>query len=172
MRVVSADKEQCDWHTKKEFLGRCVLCPVIDLLPHVEVVKGAAVEIERNAADMVEHDVGAKHVGHVGKGPRRLLRDTRNGVKDNLGAENQDKMNGPGTFSVCPVGVEIRQRSLITDLLEGLRRLMVDLEDTARSPPSSSSSSFSSCVSLGHVEIDTAPTRRFVRRVVGDGALK
>lgn len=97
MCVVSADKEQCDWHTKKELLGRRVLCPVINLLPHVEVVKGAAVEIERNTADMVEHDVGAKHVGHIGKGPRRLLRDTGDGVKDNLGAENQDKMNGPGT---------------------------------------------------------------------------
>lgn len=81
-------------------------------------------------------------------------------------------MDGPGTFGICPVGVEIRQRSLITDLLEGLRRLVVDLEDTARSPPSSSSSSFSSCVSLGHVEIDASPARRFVRRVVGDGALK
>jgi hypothetical protein len=46
---------------------------------------------------MVEHDIGAKHVGHIGKGPRRLLRDTGDGIKDNLGAENQDKVNGPGT---------------------------------------------------------------------------
>lgn len=69
MCVVGADKEKGDWDTKKELLGWCVLRPVINLLPHVEVVESATVEIERNTADMVEHDVGTEHVGHVGKGP-------------------------------------------------------------------------------------------------------
>lgn len=79
-------------------------------------------------------------------------------------------MNGPGTFGICPVGVEVRQRSLVADLLESLGRLMVNLEDTARSPPSGSSSP--RCVAFGHVEIDAASARRLVRRVVGDGALE
>jgi hypothetical protein len=69
MCVVSADKEKGDWDTEKELLGWCVLCPVINLLPHVEVVESATVEIEGNTTDMMEHDVGAKHVGHVCKGP-------------------------------------------------------------------------------------------------------
>lgn len=47
---------------------------------------------------------------------------------------------------------------------------MVDLENATRPPPSGSGRSF--CVSLGHVEINAAPARRLVRRVVGDGALE
>jgi hypothetical protein len=74
------------------------------------------------------------------------------------------------TFSICPVGVKVRQGSLVADLFKSLGRLMVNLEDTARSPPSGSSSPC--CVSFGHVEIDAASARRLVRRVVGDGALE
>jgi hypothetical protein len=47
---------------------------------------------------------------------------------------------------------------------------MVDLENTTRPPPSGSGRPF--CVSLGHVEINAAPARRLVRRVVRDGALE
>jgi hypothetical protein len=199
MCIVGADKEKCDRDTKQKLLGGRILRPIVDLLPHVEVIECTTVEVKGNTSDMVEHDIRAKHVGHVGKGPRGLLRDTGNGVEYDLGTENQDKVDGPGTckrriscqrvtlrdrgisagaqrrgakytFSVCPVGIKIRQRSLVTDLLQSLRRLMVDLENTTRPPPSGSGRSF--CVSLGHVEINAAPARRLVRRVVGDGALE
>jgi hypothetical protein len=43
---------------------------------------------------------------------------------------------------------------------------MIDLEDTARSPPSSPG------VSIGHVEIGASVPRGVVARVKGDGALE
>jgi hypothetical protein len=64
-----ANEEQHYGHGKEEFLGRRVLVPVIDLLPHVEVVEGTAVEIKGYAADMVKHEVRSKHVRHVRQRP-------------------------------------------------------------------------------------------------------
>lgn len=72
------------------------------------------------------------------------------------------------TFGVCPVRVEVGKGSLVADLLESLGRLMVDLEDTARSPPPGAGA----CVTLGHVEIYASPSRRFCACVVGNGALE
>lgn len=40
------------------------------------------------------------------------------------------------TFCVDPVGVQVRQSRLVTKLLKRLWRLMIDLKDTTRSPPS------------------------------------
>lgn len=168
MCVMSADEEQGNGDAQKEFFGRRVLGAIVDLLPHIEVVKGAAVEVERNATDVVEHDVGAKHVGHVGQCPRGLLGDARESIVDDFAASDQDNVDSPGTFGVGPVGVEVREGSLVANLLESLGRLMVDLEDAARpSPPSAGRR-----VSVGHVEVDAAPARRFGTRVVGDGALE
>ena len=57
MRVVRAQQEENDGHAEQELLGRCVLGAVVNLLPHVKVVKGAAIELERHTAHVVEHDV-------------------------------------------------------------------------------------------------------------------
>lgn len=65
MGVVSAEKEQHDGDTKKKLLGRRVLSTVVNLLPHVKVVEGSAVEFERDAADVVKHDIRAEHVRDV-----------------------------------------------------------------------------------------------------------
>lgn len=69
----------------------------------------------------------------------------------------------PHTFCVGPVGIQVGQRSLVTNLLEGLRGLVVDLEDAARSPPAATSTP------VRHVEIGASTARRFRARVVGDG---
>jgi len=69
MCVMCAQEEEHDGDTQQELLGGCVLSPIIDLLPHVEVVVGPSVELERHAADVVEHDVRAKHVRNVGQRP-------------------------------------------------------------------------------------------------------
>lgn len=82
------------------------------------------------------------------------------------------------TFGIGPVGIQVRQSCLVTDLLEGLGGLMVDLEDTARPPPAATR------VAISHVEVDTSTTatasasssitvaRRVVARVKGDGTLE
>lgn len=57
VRVVCAKQEQRDRDAKQELFGWCVLGAVVDLLPHVEVVKGATVELEGYASHIMEHDI-------------------------------------------------------------------------------------------------------------------
>lgn len=64
-----AEEKQHYRHAEKELLGWCVLISVVDLLPHVQVVIGASIEFEWHAADIVEHEIGAEHVGDVGQSP-------------------------------------------------------------------------------------------------------
>lgn len=70
------------------------------------------------------------------------------------------------TLCIGPVGVQVGQGGLVADLLEGLGRLMVDLEDAARSPPAAT------VVAVAHcgVEVGASTARRLRARVVGDGA--
>ena len=69
MGVVRAQEEEHDGDTHQELFGRRVLGPIIDLFPHVEVVVGSSVELERHPTDVVEHEVRAKHVRNVGQRP-------------------------------------------------------------------------------------------------------
>lgn len=57
MRVVCTDEEEPNRHSEEPFLRWRVLVTVVNLLPHVEVVIGASVEVEGDAAHPVEHDV-------------------------------------------------------------------------------------------------------------------
>lgn len=57
MRVVCAQEEEDYRNTQEEFLRRSVLIPVIDLLPHVQIVVGSSVEFEGHASDPVKHQV-------------------------------------------------------------------------------------------------------------------
>lgn len=66
MRIVRAEQEQHNGDAEEELLGWRILSPIVDLLPHVQVVVCSAVEFEGHASDVVEHDVGAHHVGNVG----------------------------------------------------------------------------------------------------------
>lgn len=95
MGIVRAEQEQDHGHAEQELLGRRVLVAVVDLLPHVEVVVGARVEVEGNAAHVVEHDVRAQHVRDVRQRPRRLLRHARQGGVYDLQADDQDDVDGP-----------------------------------------------------------------------------
>ncbi|KAJ8105866.1 hypothetical protein OPT61_g9921 [Boeremia exigua] len=83
-------------HEEEELLGGGVLVAVVDLLPHVEVVVGARVEVKGDAADVVEHEVGAGHVGQVDQGPGRLLRHPRDDVEEDLADEDEHKVDCPG----------------------------------------------------------------------------
>lgn len=69
MRIVGAEEEQDYGDAQKELFGRRVLVSIVDLLPHVEVIIGSSVELERYSANPVEHEEGAEHVGNVGECP-------------------------------------------------------------------------------------------------------
>ena len=84
MRVMGADEEQTDGYGEEKFLCRGVLVLVVDLLPHVEVVVGAGVELEGDAAHPVEHEIGAEHVRGVDECPRGFLRDGRHAIVENF----------------------------------------------------------------------------------------
>ena len=90
-----AEEKQHNRHAEQKLLGRGVLCAIVDLLPHIEVVKGPTVELERDAADVVKHDIRAEHVGDVGQRPGRLLRDARDDVVEYFEAGYQDDMDSP-----------------------------------------------------------------------------
>lgn len=91
-----ADQEQTYGHGQQELLGRGVLVLVVDLLPHVEVVVGAGVELEGDAAHVVEHQIGGEHVGDVGEGPAGLLRDRGQDVVEDFEDEDEDDVDEPG----------------------------------------------------------------------------
>lgn len=57
MGIVRAKQKEDDRNTQEKLLGGCVLCAVVNLLPHVQVVERSAVELERNATDIVEHEI-------------------------------------------------------------------------------------------------------------------
>lgn len=69
MGVVGADKEKYDGNTEQELLGWRVLITIVDLLPHIEVVVGTGIELERNAPHPMEHEERAKHIADVGQSP-------------------------------------------------------------------------------------------------------
>jgi hypothetical protein len=95
VRKVCADQKQQYGDAEQKLLGGCVLVPVVNLLPHVEVVKGARVEVKGHAAHVVEHEVRCRHVREVDHGPRRLLRHTWNDVEEDLAQDNEDRVDHP-----------------------------------------------------------------------------
>lgn len=70
----------------------------------------------------------------------------------------------PLTFSVDPVRVSVGKCRAVTELLNSLRGLVVDLEDATRPSPTGR-------VRFRHL-VHTPPTRRIGPRVVGDGPLQ
>lgn len=98
MGIMGAKQEEDDGNAQEEFLRRSILRPMIDLFPHVEVVEGARVEVKGDAAHVVEHDIGAHHVGDVGQGPRHLLRYPRKGIVEDLEADDEDDVDRPRPY--------------------------------------------------------------------------
>lgn len=156
MSVVSAEEEEDDRHAEEEFLRRSILVAIVDLLPHVQVVVRTRIEFEWDTPHPVEHQEGAEHIGDIGQSPRSLLRNTRNNVVEDLEGNDENEMDCPGscfptvsslfpplhaghcsrlTLGVDPVGIEIGEGSLVTGMLDRLRRFLVD-NTTGPSPPS------------------------------------
>lgn len=67
--IVGAEKEEHDGYGEQELLGGGVLVAVVDLLPHVEVIVGTSVELERDAPHPMEHEERAEHIADVGESP-------------------------------------------------------------------------------------------------------
>lgn len=55
--IVRAEEEEYDGDREEELLGGGILGAIVNLLPHVEVIEGSAIEFEWNTSDIVEHDV-------------------------------------------------------------------------------------------------------------------
>lgn len=69
MGVMCTEEEEHDGDTEQELLRGCILIPIVDLLPHVEIIVSTGVEFEWDAPHPVEHDEGTEHIADVGKGP-------------------------------------------------------------------------------------------------------
>lgn len=85
-----AKEEEHNGNTEQEFLGGCILGAVINLLPHIQIIVCSAVELERYASHVVEHNIGAEHVRNVGQSPGCLLGDAGNDVVEDLEANDED----------------------------------------------------------------------------------
>jgi hypothetical protein len=55
MGIVGAEKEKNNRYAEKEFFCRCILGSIIDLLPHVEVIISAGIELERYPSYPMKH---------------------------------------------------------------------------------------------------------------------
>jgi hypothetical protein len=97
MGVVSADQEQYDWHRHQILLCRCVLISIVNLLPHVEIVESTSVEIKRNAANPVKHDIRPSHVRDVGQSPGQFLGDAGPNIEKYLEREDKNWMYEPSS---------------------------------------------------------------------------
>lgn len=56
MRVMGTEEKQEDRHAEQKLLGRGILIPIVDLLPHVEIVIGTSIELKRDAPHPVKHN--------------------------------------------------------------------------------------------------------------------
>lgn len=96
---MGADKEEYDGNTKQELLGWRILITIVDLLPHVEVVIGAGIELERDAPHPMEHEERAKHIADVGQSPWGFLWDTRDDIVEDLESSDADEVDSPRSCS-------------------------------------------------------------------------
>ena len=74
----------------------------------------------------MEHEIGPKHVDDVGESPRYLLRHARNYVEEDLEANDENEVYGPGTYctGLCQFwqpGGEFRKLNLPTFCIDPLR---------------------------------------------------
>lgn len=60
--IVCTEEEQDNRYTEEEFLGWCVLCSIVDLLPHVQIVVSTSIKFERYSTNPMEHEERAEHV--------------------------------------------------------------------------------------------------------------
>lgn len=95
MRIMGAEEEEDDGNAEKELLGGGVLSAIVDLLPHVQVVERAAIKLERDSSNVVEHDVRSEHVRNVGQRPRRLLRNARDDIVEDFEEGDENDVDGP-----------------------------------------------------------------------------
>lgn len=68
------------------------------------------------------------------------------------------------TFGVDPVGVQVRQGCLVTELFKGFRRLLIDLKDATRPP--------STATFIRHCAVGTLATRCVGPGLVRDGLME
>ncbi len=65
MGIVRAEEEQANRNAEEELFARGVLIPVVNLLPHIQIVISTRVEFKRDTPYVMEHEIGAEHVGNI-----------------------------------------------------------------------------------------------------------
>lgn len=70
---------------------------IVHLFPHVEVVVGSSVELERYPPYPVEHQVGPEHVRDVSESPRRVALNARDDAEEYLEGNNEHYMDCPSS---------------------------------------------------------------------------
>jgi hypothetical protein len=97
MGIVCAEEEQANRNAEEELFARGVLISVVNLLPHIQIVISTRVEFKRHPPYVMEHEIGAEHVGNIRKGPRCFLRDSGDNVEEDFERDDEDNMDSPCT---------------------------------------------------------------------------
>ena len=97
MGIVRAHKEETYGHTQEVFLGWSELLAVVHLLPHVKIVVGSRIELERDASNPMEHQVGPEHVREVGEKPGGVTLDAGDDAVENLESDDENNVDHPGS---------------------------------------------------------------------------
>lgn len=56
MRIMGTEEKQENRHAEQKLLGRGILIPIVDLLPHVEIVIGTSIELKRDTPHPMKHN--------------------------------------------------------------------------------------------------------------------
>lgn len=104
------------------------------------------------------HLLAREQVSHVFRSLHRRLISSRR-------ADPRQPRPFRRTFCIHPVRIAIGQSGAVAELLDRLRRFVVDLEERTGPPPTG-------LVLLFRHFVHTSPTRRIRARVVGDGTLE
>ena len=97
MGIVRAHEEETDGHTQEVFLSWGELLAVVHLFPHVEIVVCSRIELERDASNPMEHQVGSEHVSDVGEKPGGVTLDAGDDAVEYLESDDEDNVDHPGS---------------------------------------------------------------------------
>ena len=110
MSVMCANQKQKDRNNHQKLFGRRILISIVDLLPQIQIVVRARIELKRYSAYPMEHDVWSKHVRDICEGPGSLLGGPWDDVVEYLEADNDDEVDTPCAYETKLISREFTRR--------------------------------------------------------------